>query len=181
MRLWGRRRSGQYKPVPHRIHGMTSIDCTPAATAGLRQATMRDWMTPLELTVLGAIWGASFLFMRVAANDFGAVPLVEMRLGLGALVLLPFLWRSRAHFPRALWPKLALIGAIHSAVPFTRLVWAVGWGSGGELSCAGGWRRRTSAPCRWWRGASGAGRWCCCRSGGWRALISRGRCGRNWR
>src|SRR3546814_2633840 len=89
---------------------MTSIDCTPAATAGLRQATTRDWMTPLELTVLGAIWGASFLFMRVAANDFGAVPLVEMRLGLGALVLLPFLWRSRAHFPRALWPKLALIG-----------------------------------------------------------------------
>src|SRR3546814_12806109 len=78
MRLWGRRRSGQYKPVPHRIHGMTSIDCTPAATAGLRQATTRDWMTPLELTVLGAIWGASFLFMRVAANDFGAVPLVAL-------------------------------------------------------------------------------------------------------
>src|SRR3546814_1195524 len=124
MRLWGRRRSGQYKPVPHRIHGMTSIDCTPAATAGLRQATTRDWMTPLELTVLGAIWGASFLFMRVAANDFGAVPLVEMRLGLGALVLLPFLWRSRAHFPRALWPKLALIGAINSAVPFLLFAWA---------------------------------------------------------
>src|SRR3546814_11971989 len=80
-------------------------------------------MTPLELTVLGAIWGASFLFMRVAANDFGAVPLVEMRLGLGALVLLPFLWRSRAHFPRALWPKLALSGAIHSAVPFILFAW----------------------------------------------------------
>lgn len=103
---------------------MTSIECTPAAAAGLRQATTRDWMTPLELTVLGAIWGASFLFMRVAANDFGAVPLVEMRLGLGALVLLPFLWRSRAHFPRALWPKLALIGAINSAVPFILFAWA---------------------------------------------------------
>src|SRR3546814_16580998 len=118
MRLWGRRRSGQYKPVPHRIHGMTSIDCTPAATAGLRQATTRDWMTPLELTVLGAIWGASFLFMRVAANDFGAVPLVALRLGPGALVLLPFLLRSRVPFPRALVPELALCRAIPAAVPF---------------------------------------------------------------
>src|SRR3546814_12004365 len=70
------------------------------------------------------MWGASFLFMRVAANDFGAVPLVEMRLGLGALVLLPFLWRSRAHFPRSLWTKLALIGAINSAVPFSLFAWA---------------------------------------------------------
>src|SRR3546814_20411146 len=76
-------------------------------------------MTPLELTVLGAIWGASFLFIRVAANDFGAVPLVEMRLGPGAQLLLPFLWRSRAPFPRSLWPELPLIGATHSAWPST--------------------------------------------------------------
>ena len=84
----------------------------------------RAWMTPLELGVLGAIWGASFLFMRVAAKDFGAAPLVEMRLALGALVLLPFLWRSRASFPLKLWPKLALIGAINSAIPFVLFAWA---------------------------------------------------------
>jgi drug/metabolite transporter (DMT)-like permease len=82
------------------------------------------WLTPVELTLLGAIWGASFLFMRIAANDFGAVPLVEVRLALGALVLLPFLWRERALFPTALWPKLALIGAINSAVPFILFAWA---------------------------------------------------------
>jgi len=68
---------------------MSSIECTPATAADLREATTHDWMTALELTVLGAIWGASFLFMRVAANDFGAVPLVEMRLGLGALARSP--------------------------------------------------------------------------------------------
>jgi drug/metabolite transporter (DMT)-like permease len=39
----------------------------------------------LQLIVLGAIWGASFLFMRLSVNDFGPVPLVEMRLALGAL------------------------------------------------------------------------------------------------
>jgi drug/metabolite transporter (DMT)-like permease len=76
------------------------------------------------LTVLGAIWGASFLFMRVSARDFGPVPLVEVRLALGALALLPFLWRARESFPAKLWPKLALIGVINSAVPFILFAWA---------------------------------------------------------
>jgi drug/metabolite transporter (DMT)-like permease len=86
--------------------------------------TGRDWITPLELTLLGAIWGASFLFMRVAAKDFGAIGLVEVRLALGALVLLPLWWRARAQFPIRLWPRLALIGAINSAVPFMLYAWA---------------------------------------------------------
>lgn len=82
------------------------------------------WVTPLELGLLGAIWGASFMFMRVAAPEFGAAPLVAIRLGLGAAILLPFLWRERRTFDRQLWPRLALIGAINSAVPFTLFAWA---------------------------------------------------------
>jgi drug/metabolite transporter (DMT)-like permease len=78
----------------------------------------------MELAVLGAIWGASFMFMRVAAKDFGAVPLVELRLALGTLVLLPFLWRARASFPLKRWPMLVLVGAINSAIPFTLFAWA---------------------------------------------------------
>ena len=58
------------------------------APAAVDDTARAGWRTPLELTVLGAIWGGSFLFMRVAAKDFGALPLVEMRLGLGALILL---------------------------------------------------------------------------------------------
>ena len=83
------------------------------------------WRDALELTLLGAIWGASFLFMRVAAPEFGSAPLVGIRLALGALILLPFLWRARADFPRALWPRLALIGAINSAIPFALFAWAM--------------------------------------------------------
>ena len=91
----------------------------------LLRANERAWLTPVELAVLGAIWGASFLFMRVAANDFGAMALVEVRLGLGSLVLLPFLWRERSRFSSGkLWGKLALIGAINSAVPFMLFAWA---------------------------------------------------------
>jgi drug/metabolite transporter (DMT)-like permease len=98
---------------------------TIATNPPLPGTAERAWLTPLELGLLGAIWGASFLFMRVSANDFGPMPLVEVRLGLGSLVLLPFLWRARAQFASPkLWGKLALIGAINSAVPFMLFAWA---------------------------------------------------------
>lgn len=90
----------------------------------LSARTTPAWLTPLELGLLGAIWGASFMFMRVAAPEFGSTPLVAIRLGLGALILLPFLWRERRAFPAALWPRLALIGAVNSAIPFTLFAWA---------------------------------------------------------
>jgi drug/metabolite transporter (DMT)-like permease len=95
------------------------------ATLPLSSTTARagTWITPLEIAVLGAIWGASFLFMRVAAPEFGPAALVELRLALGAIVLSPFLWRARGHFPLRAWPKLALIGAINSAVPFVLFAW----------------------------------------------------------
>lgn len=84
------------------------------------------WMTPLELAVLGAIWGASFLFMRVAAPEFGAFALVEVRLLSGALVLLPFLWLARRRFPLRLWAVIAGIAAINTALPFVLFAWAAG-------------------------------------------------------
>jgi len=77
----------------------------------------------VQLIVLGAIWGGSFLFMRIAVNDFGPVPLVEVRLVLGSLLLLPFLWRDRAKFTLRRWPMMALIGAINSGLPFLLFAW----------------------------------------------------------
>ena len=87
-------------------------------------ARSRDWRTPLELTLLGAIWGCSFLFMRVAVPSFGPYALVEVRLLLGALVLLPFLWSARAQFPARRWRWLVPIGLINSAIPFVLFAWA---------------------------------------------------------
>lgn len=95
-----------------------------AAAAPAHAGEAGGWSVSLELGLLGAIWGASFLFMRIAADDFGPAPLVALRLGLGSLVLLPFLWRARAQFSARLWPKLALIGAINSALPFLLFAWA---------------------------------------------------------
>ena len=73
--------------------------------------------------MLGAIWGSSFLFMRIAAKDFGPLPLVEVRLLAGVVILLPFLWRARARITRAHWPRFALIGALNSAIPFALFAW----------------------------------------------------------
>ena len=102
---------------------MPSSDSTPAAHA-VAPAAAVDWLTPTELGLLGAIWGASFMFQRIAAPEFGAMALAELRLAFGALVLLPFLLRERRRFPAARWPMLALIGAINSAVPFALFAWA---------------------------------------------------------
>ncbi len=87
-------------------------------------STPAPWLTPLELLVLGAIWGASFMFMRVAVPSFGPFALVEVRLALGALVLLPFLWRERQHFKGSIWWRIAGISAINSALPFALFAWA---------------------------------------------------------
>jgi drug/metabolite transporter (DMT)-like permease len=93
----------------------TDLPPAPESTAA--------WRTPLELTLLGAVWGGSFLFMRVAAGDFGPIPLVEVRLGLGALALAPFLWRARARFTPALWLRIVGIALVNSVLPFLLFAW----------------------------------------------------------
>ena len=97
----------------------------PLAESDTREvpSTASAWLTPVELLLLGAIWGASFLFQRVAAKDFGSFALVEVRLFLGAVVLLPFLWRARSQFSGRLWLRLAGIGIINSALPFVFFAW----------------------------------------------------------
>jgi drug/metabolite transporter (DMT)-like permease len=87
------------------------------------QPMNRDWRTPLEILALGAIWGSSFLFMRIAAPHFGPLPLVEVRVMLGALLLSPFLWRARKQLDAAHWRRLAVVGVLNSAIPFSLFAW----------------------------------------------------------
>jgi drug/metabolite transporter (DMT)-like permease len=83
----------------------------------------RDRRTPLEILLLGAIWGGSFLFMRIAAPHFGPLPLVEVRVTLGALLLSPFLWRARKQLGAVHWRRFALVGLLNSAIPFSLFAW----------------------------------------------------------
>ncbi len=81
--------------------------------------------TLVDLVVLGALWGASFLFMRVAAPAFGPVPLIFVRVTIAALLLLPAMVRQQGLTQaRAAAAPLALVGAINTAIPFTLLAFA---------------------------------------------------------
>lgn len=71
------------------------------------------------LLVLSALWGASFLFMRVAAPVLGPVVLIELRVLIAGLALLAFAVATRS-LPgfRSRWRPFLVIGVINSALPF---------------------------------------------------------------
>lgn len=72
-----------------------------------------------RLVVLAAIWGASFIFMRVAAPALGPVVTADARVLLAGLALAAWL-RARGFDPqwRRHWRGYATIGLVNSAIPF---------------------------------------------------------------
>jgi drug/metabolite transporter (DMT)-like permease len=73
----------------------------------------------IRLLILSAIWGASFLFMRIIAPVLGSIPTAFFRgfFAMAGLFFLLFLLRTRWDFKGKLRPVLAL-GVINSAIPF---------------------------------------------------------------
>jgi drug/metabolite transporter (DMT)-like permease len=69
--------------------------------------------------LLAAIWGASFLFMRLGTVEFGPLPTAGLRVSIAALFLLPLLL-ARGLGPQLVrhWRKIFLVGLINSAIPF---------------------------------------------------------------
>ncbi|MCZ8109234.1 MAG: DMT family transporter [Betaproteobacteria bacterium] len=78
--------------------------------------TRRDLV---DLLLLGAIWGASFLFMRLGAAEFGPVALAFVRVAGAAALLVPLMLLRRQG---AAWRKhgaaIAGVGVVNSALPF---------------------------------------------------------------
>lgn len=77
------------------------------------------------LVFLAALWGASFLFMRLAAPVLGPVWLIALRVFIAGLVLLPLVIR-RGQLPvlRANLGRLVAVGVMSAALPFTLLAYA---------------------------------------------------------
>ncbi len=72
----------------------------------------------VAMLALAAIWGGSYLFMRMGAGEFGALPLAGLRAAIGAALLLPLLGRAGlAEMGRHWWP-IVLVGVTNSALPF---------------------------------------------------------------
>jgi drug/metabolite transporter (DMT)-like permease len=72
-----------------------------------------------SLLYLGAVWGAVFLFMRIAAPQVGPVWAADIRLLIGAVVLLAIAGRRTIPAVRGRLVPFLIVGALFSAVPFT--------------------------------------------------------------
>lgn len=97
---------------------------TPAMPATIAPA---NW---LRLIALGAIWGASFMFVTVALEGFGPHMVVAARLSLGAVLLLVIAKARGVGLPARsgenaglIWLCAAAMGLFSNAVPFFLLSW----------------------------------------------------------
>jgi drug/metabolite transporter (DMT)-like permease len=82
-------------------------------------------MTPRQvamLLALAALWGASFLFMRVAVPSFGPVVLADARVAVAGVALLAWAVAVGARPAlRTRWRDYLVLGAINAALPFALL------------------------------------------------------------
>ena len=70
--------------------------------------------------MLGAVWGAAFLFIRVAVPALGPFLLVGLRVGLAAVTLLVYvLIAGRVPKIRSRWRSFLILGFFNAAVPFS--------------------------------------------------------------
>lgn len=72
------------------------------------------------LLLLAAIWGASFLFIKVAVGVLGPVVLMFLRVAIASTALALYVFLRRGHLSiRKWWKQYLLLGLINAAIPFT--------------------------------------------------------------
>lgn len=78
-----------------------------------------------ELLLLSVLWGSAYLFMRAAVPAFGPAPLIALRMGIAAALLLPLLgWRGGLGQLRAHPRQLLVLAVPFTALPFLMLGFA---------------------------------------------------------
>jgi drug/metabolite transporter (DMT)-like permease len=78
------------------------------------------------LILLSALWGASYIFIRIAVPAFGPIALMSLRVLIAAALLVVIAW-SMGQAPdfRGRWRQFLFIGAIGNALPFVLIANAV--------------------------------------------------------
>ncbi len=98
----------------------------PTPPSALRQHLRgpRHWL--VDLVLLAALWGASFLFMRLGAAEFGALPTAAVRVAIATAFLLPIaLWRGHGPALVRHWRPALSIGIVNSGLPFALFAFAL--------------------------------------------------------
>jgi drug/metabolite transporter (DMT)-like permease len=76
------------------------------------------------LVALALIWGASFMFIKIADRQLAPATLILGRLGLAAATLAVFAPRGTVAVLRERWRPIVVVGLVNTAVPF----WLLSWG-----------------------------------------------------
>ncbi len=104
-----------------------------------------------ELLLLAALWGASFLLMRMGVGDFGTVALVIVRVAGAGVLLLPLLLaRGGGAALRQHWRPILVVGVLNSALPFVLFVVAAHVLSAGLMSIFNATAPIWGALIAWW-------------------------------
>jgi drug/metabolite transporter (DMT)-like permease len=84
--------------------------------------TGRVW---LELLLLALIWGGSFLAIRTALDEVGALSSVAHRVLWGGLALWVFVLARRLPLPRSpqVWGAFLVMGCLNNVIPFSLMAW----------------------------------------------------------
>lgn len=84
------------------------------------------WTDGATLCLLGALWGGSFLFMRIASPEFGSFALGGVRAGLASLILLPLLIMHSGGVRALLMASrpIATLSLINTTIPFVLFAFA---------------------------------------------------------
>lgn len=80
----------------------------------------------LSMLLLAALWGSSFLFMRIATGEFSPIPLIGLRVSIAAIFLLVVLKLKGSWYPLFQHRyKLTMVGLFGSALPFCLIAYAL--------------------------------------------------------
>jgi drug/metabolite transporter (DMT)-like permease len=87
-----------------------------------RSLSPRAWA---ELILLSAVWGASFLSIRLALDEIGPLWVVAHRVGWAALALWAVIALMRLAVPRdpRLWGAFLVMGLLNNLIPFGLMAW----------------------------------------------------------
>ncbi len=88
-----------------------------------------------DLFLLAALWGSSFLFMRLAVNDFGPVAFIELRIGISAVFLLAIsALMNKLQALKTHWKRISVCGILNVGLPFFGFAYAAQTMSAGSLA-----------------------------------------------
>ena len=89
----------------------------------IERATRTEWLLFL---ILGLAWGSSYLFIKIAVDDFGTFTLVALRLGIGVTFLWTVARLTHLSFPRErrLYGHLVVMAFVNIVIPFGLITWA---------------------------------------------------------